>query len=118
MKEGAIKCIHCGSYLNGNENNLDKSQKKEIGKPIKHTPNLHMVNGTGTHIYGDTIYYVIFFIPICPIARYIVEEVSTFSFKFLGELDLHPWQKIWKSTFVLAVLFIVGYLIIMMILHH
>ncbi len=66
------------------------------GKPIKSAPSMFTLNGCGTRIYGDTLYFVLLFIPIFPISRYKVTDVGGGQYSFHGKLDLHPWQKYWK----------------------
>jgi hypothetical protein len=72
-----------------------KKEKNEIGEPIKSAPNLSTTNGIGTTIYGKTLYFVLFNIPILPLTRYNCE--STYNgYRFYGKLKLQIWQKVWK----------------------
>lgn len=83
-------------------------KEEEMGNPIFGIPELHTYSGFGTTIYGDTVWYVIFGIPIIPLGRYVVEEVGYNKYKFYGELKLHTWQLIWKySVFIIAFLIVV-----------
>lgn len=71
-------------------------RKKKYGKPIASTPSMSTINGIGTKIYDDTLYFVFLFIPIFPIARYSLEYDGYKSYRFFGKLELHQWQKIWQ----------------------
>lgn len=70
------------------------------GKPISSAPSMFTLNGCGTRIYGDTLYFVLIFIPIIPIARYTVENHGNGSYSFLGKLELHKWQKYWQYAMI------------------
>ncbi len=60
-----------------------------------------MINGCGTIIYGKTLYFVLFGIPILPIARYSYDKTYTGQYKFYGKLQLYTLQKIWKYSVIL-----------------
>ena len=78
---------------------LKKSMEERIskhGKPISNAPSMHTMNGVGTKVYGDTLYFVFFFIPIFPIARYSLEDHHDGSYSFFGKLELYKWQKYWQ----------------------
>lgn len=66
------------------------------GKPLKNAPSLHTINGCGTTIYGDTLWFVLIMIPIFALGRYSVTALGNGQYNFLGELKLHQWQKIWN----------------------
>jgi len=105
--DSAIKTI--SKALNINLSASDKSKltadltklkeiKKEIdeqGEPISSAPSLHTINGIGTTIYGKTLYFVFFAIPIIPIARYNCEPTFN-GYRFYGKVKLHTWQKVWQ----------------------
>lgn len=59
-------------------------------------PSLYTVNGIGTGIYGDTLYFVFIFIPIFPLARYSLKNNGDGSYLFYGKLRLNNWQKYWN----------------------
>jgi len=75
------------------------------GKPIDSAPSLHTINGVGTTIYGDTLYFVFLFIPIIPLARYSLESQGGGSYRFFGKLKLHKWQKYWQYALIGLVIF-------------
>lgn len=87
--------------------NIDERTKKH-GKPIGSAPSMYTLNGIGTKIYDDTLYFTFVFIPIFPIARYSLEYDGYSSYKFFGKLKLHLWQRIW----IYALLGGIAYLII------
>jgi len=80
-----------------------KLEKEKTGEPISSAPNLSTTNGIGTTIYGDTLYFVFFHIPIIPIARYNCEQTYS-GYRFFGKLKLHKWQKIWQWALVIGIL--------------
>ncbi|MDP3763570.1 MAG: hypothetical protein Q8Q92_02880 [bacterium] len=69
------------------------------GKPISKAPSLFSINGVGTKIYGDTLYFVVLFIPVCPISRYSLIDNGDNSYNFLGKLELKQWQRYWRYGF-------------------
>lgn len=70
------------------------------GKPIGSAPSLGTINGIGTKIYGDTLYFVVLFIPVIPIARYSLEDHGNGSYTFFGKLELHKRQKYWQYILI------------------
>ena len=85
-------------------------RKKSQGKPLDSTPSMSTVNGIGTKIYDDTLYFVFLFIPILPISRYSLEYDGQKSYRFFGKLELHQWQKIWQWVLIggIILLIIIG----------
>lgn len=79
--------------------NLEERTVKH-GKPISSAPSMYTLNGCGTRIYGDTLYFVLLFVPVIPIARYTVENHGNGSYSFLGKLKLHNWQKYWQYAII------------------
>jgi hypothetical protein len=93
------------------KNDLDLRLKTH-GKPIKNAPSMHLINGCGTKMYGDTLYFVLILIPILPLSRYSVTDLGDGTYNFFGKLELHKWQKIWKfiglgiiGLFILSIMF-------------
>ncbi|MDO5969844.1 hypothetical protein Q4Q35_08490 [Flavivirga aquimarina] len=84
-----------------------KEHRETQGIPIKVAPSLSTINGIGTTIYGKTFYFVFFYIPILPLARYNC-EVTNNGYRFYGKLKLHTWQKVWRYI-------LIGIVIILMI---
>jgi len=70
------------------------------GKPIKSGPTMYTINGIGSKVYGDTLYFVVLFIPLFPIARYTLTNHGDGTYSFYGKLTLHKWQKIWLYSFL------------------
>jgi len=64
------------------------------GTPVGKAPSMYTLNGVGTRVYGDTLYFVVFFIPFFPIARYKLENHGR-QYTFYGKLPLKKWQKAW-----------------------
>jgi hypothetical protein len=91
--------------LNGDLKDLleIKKEKEKTGEPISTAPDMSTTNGIGTTIYGDTLYFVFFHIPIIPIARYSCEQTYT-GYRFFGKLKLHTWQKVWQWGLPIGIL--------------
>jgi len=47
-----------------------ESESEKLAKNLLYGPKTFTINGVGTRVYGDTLYFVFLFIPIFPIARY------------------------------------------------
>lgn len=81
----------------------------KYGKPIKNAPSMHTINGIGTRVYGDTLYFVVLFIPLIPIARYSLKNHGDGSYSFFGKLELHKWQKYWQYILIgVIIIWILG----------
>jgi hypothetical protein len=91
--------------LNGDLKDLleIKKEKEKTGEPISTAPSMSTTNGIGTTIYGDTLYFVFFHIPIIPIARYSCEQTFN-GYRFFGKLKLHTWQKVWQWGLPIGIL--------------
>ena len=114
----ALKVINGYIYNDSTDPEL-KNALKEIketieervtksGAPISKAPTLYTINGIGSKIYGDTLYFVFFFIPIFPIARYKLDKHGD-SYSFYGKLELHKWQNIWKIIAILIIIYWIIY---------
>jgi hypothetical protein len=91
----------------------DRTAWKDV-KPTRSAPWLVTFNGTGFAAYGGapftprpgwciaTYYFVVFFIPILPIARYLVSDALGGGRYFHGRLPLSRWNK-YHLLVVLAV---------------
>jgi hypothetical protein len=83
-----------------------KSNHASFGdlEPVERAPSLRLINGVGVTLYGSTdknlsngsymatYYFVLFFIPIFPIARYRVVPTNG-GFRFLGKGRLRTFDK-------------------------
>lgn len=79
-----------------------KKERELQGEPISSAPDIGNFYGIGTAIYGDTYYFIVFHIPILPIARYNCQQIYN-GYRFLGKLKLHKWQKIWQWALPIAI---------------
>lgn len=77
-------------------NIMSAQSEKPIGRRIKEPPKLYTFKGCGTKIYADTLYLVLFLIPIIPIRRYILEKAVDGSYRFKALLPLKTGQVIWN----------------------
>jgi hypothetical protein len=108
----ALKDINEHIYNDATDPELKKSLKeiKEVieerivknGAPIANAPTMASLNGIGTKMYGDTLWFIIIFIPIYPIARYKV-EVNGKYYSFLGKLPIKTWQTVWRIVVIVGV---------------
>lgn len=105
------------SLVNHINKNLDVVRKNErlggIGS-VTRAPSLHTINGIGVTLYGSsdydaethshiaTYYFVVFFLPIFPLARYRVIQNGN-SYRFLAKMPLRNFDK-WHITISLAVI--------------
>lgn len=115
--ERALQTINGYLYNEGTDKDLKETLieiKKVIeervvkhGKPVKSGPSMFTLNGCGTRIYGDTLYFVLLFIPIIPLSRYSLIDHGSGSYSFQGKLELHQWQKIWRGVGVVAIIIFV-----------
>jgi hypothetical protein len=96
---------------------LNASLQRDGAKPIKNAPPLRTVNGIGTHLYSfgkappanpdwryATLYFVVLFIPLFPIKRYLVTPSGPNSWIFhtAVRFGIPQWIHLW--VFVLLVL--------------
>jgi len=108
--EKALKEINYLLYNNETDAELKKSLQElkqtleekivKHGKPIGDAPSMYTFNGIGSKVYGDTLYFVVLFIPVIPIARYSLEDHSNGSYTFFGKLELHKWQRYWQYILI------------------
>ncbi len=99
------------TYNELNEINIKiNGQRIKNGEPIDEAPLMQTTNGFGTTIYNDTLYFVVFFIPIFPIARYSLKYDGNNTYRFFGKLKLHKWQKTWQLIMVggIAILIVIA----------
>jgi hypothetical protein len=96
---------------------LNAALQRDGAKPIKNAPPLRTVNGIGTHLYSfgkahpakpewryATLYFVVLFIPLFPIKRYLVTPQGSDSWIFhtAVRFGIPQWIHLW--VFVLSVL--------------
>jgi hypothetical protein len=72
-----------------------ESKKKQQGAPMNKPPTLWPDEIFGPKMFGKTVYFAVFSIPILPLSRYNCESTST-GYRFYGKLKLQIWQNIWK----------------------
>ncbi len=76
-------------------------------KALKITPPMYTLNGVGTKIYGDTLYFVLLFIPLFPIASYSLKHLPNGSVQFFAKKPLSAGKKWWLAIIGLIVLIII-----------
>lgn len=114
--------VAAGTYL---ENRINEELKlldqHSQAKPIKKAPAMRTLNGIGTKLYGcsdrdastgryiSTLYFVILYIPVFPIARYKVSDEGGNMYRFYGKARLRTMDKIHRWAFIgLVVIWIIN----------
>lgn len=88
-------------------------------EPLKKAPSLHTVNGIGTMLYGHykpspdglyvaTLWFVFVFLPVFPLAAYVVHKAGGNSWNFYAKAPLPPFARIWRLGFAALSLLLVG----------
>jgi hypothetical protein len=75
-------------------------------RSVKNAPPLFTLNGVGTKIYGETLYFVFLFIPILPLASYNLKVNGDGSYIFYSKKPLKTWQSWWKWILIVIAIFI------------
>jgi hypothetical protein len=83
-------------------------------KPLKRAPSLMTMNGVGTSLYGSsdanpqdgsyiaTLFFVFLFVPIFPLAQYLVIKGAGRSWHFLGKVPMGGAHRSWRKVAALA----------------
>lgn len=109
------------SRLKTNLDTVTENGKFGDLEPLTSAPSLRTINGIGTTMYGatdfdartgshmSTLYFVFFFIPLFPLARYRVIQIGN-SYRFLGKGPLRQGDKIHIAVTlaVILILFLVA----------
>jgi tetratricopeptide (TPR) repeat protein len=88
-------------------------------EPITRAPSLSTVNGIGTMLYGEsekeadgtyiaTLFFVFVFIPIFPIAQYLVRDLGGRKWSFFGKVPASSSVTRWRRAVGLGVLLTVA----------
>jgi len=77
------------------------------GKPVGSAPSLYTINGIGTTLYGDTVCFTFFFIPLFWVGRYNVEHAGGKTYSFKGKLKLKQWQVIYNWAVPVGVVLLI-----------
>lgn len=97
-----------GDYaqLEKNEKMAGSTLKAGDIRPVDKPPSLATINGVGTKLYGrsmldqasgiyiSTLYFVVLFLPIFPMARYVVRDAEGGGWYFMGKAPLSKFNKI------------------------
>lgn len=93
-------------------------QRRIFLMPLKGSPRLASLNGIGATVYGSsdrdvdgtyvkTHFFIVVFVPILPLAQFLVRDgdnPSQKSWLFMGRLPMAPSLRIWRSLFAAAVI--------------
>ncbi len=96
-----------GDYaqLEKNEKMAGRTLKAGDIRPVDKPPSLSTINGIGTKLYGrsmldrdtgiyiSTLYFVVLFLPIFPMARYVVRDAEGGGWYFMGKAPLSKFNK-------------------------
>jgi hypothetical protein len=106
--------------LAANEKAAERQRLYKAIQPIKAAPSLQTFNGIGTKMYGrepfdaergaylSTLYFVFAFIPIFPIARYLVRDASNGGWHFQGKAAWSLGNKIHLSVSLALLIGLIG----------
>ncbi len=83
-----------------------ESESEKLAKNLLYGPKTFTINGVGTRVYGDTLYFVFLFIPIFPIARYKLDNLGG-PYTLNGKLSLHKWQNVWRIIDIILIIVLV-----------
>ncbi len=82
-------------------------------EPLKKAPTMSTVNGIGTKLYGEsereadgtyvsTLFFCFFFIPIVPIAQYLVKPAGGRKWSFYGKVPASSTVRRWRQAVALG----------------
>ncbi len=85
-----------------------------FASPLRRMPVLHTVNGMGASVYGGsdrdpdgsyikTHFLVFLFVPIFPLAQYLVKDAAEKGWYFLGKVPMSTPVRIWNRLVVLGI---------------
>jgi tetratricopeptide (TPR) repeat protein len=86
-------------------------------KPISSAPTMSTINGIGTTLYGRrafdkstqtyiaTLFFVVLFIPVFPIAAYRVRNAGGNQYQFFGKVPLTKWAFLPSALIAVLILF-------------
>ncbi|MGE0431734.1 MAG: tetratricopeptide repeat protein [Planctomycetota bacterium] len=110
------------STLDDDERRLCNEMRNDLrffATPISAAPGMYTLNGVGTSLYGAsdkrrdgtyiaTLFFVILFLPIIPIARYIVRPAGGRSYNFYAKVPMWGFLGMWRRFFLLGILLVAG----------
>ncbi len=79
-------------------------------EPLDKAPTMHTINGIGTTLYGNykpnedgvhiaTLWFVFVFLPVFPLAAYVVRKAGGNSWNFYAKAPLPPFARFWRLGF-------------------
>ncbi|HTS18903.1 MAG TPA: hypothetical protein VMP11_15125 [Verrucomicrobiae bacterium] len=91
------------------------SDRRLFAEPIKRPPRMHTHDGIGTSLWGKeevdpadgsyigTLFFVLLFLPIYPIAQYLVRPATLRGWYFLARVPLNRKMRLWRQMAALSV---------------
>jgi tetratricopeptide (TPR) repeat protein len=90
------------------------AQRRLFLDPVAAAPSLYTMNGIGTMIWGKsdvgsdgtyvgTLFFVLVFLPIWPIAQYLLYSQGN-QYQFFGKLPLSRTMRLWRAAVAVALL--------------
>lgn len=91
------------------------SKRRLFIAPMNGAPGMQTINGVGTRVYGQaelgedgayvgTYYFVFLFVPIFPIASYLMSMAGHDAYRFFGRAPFDTLHWLWNRAVVLGVL--------------
>lgn len=92
------------------------ANRRNFVEPIRSAPTLSTLNGVGSKLYGEserdsadgsfiaTLYFVILYIPLFPIAQYLVRAEGGRRWTFFGKVPMDGAMRLWRRGFSLTAL--------------
>lgn len=89
--------------------------RRNFTDPIASAPAMHTVNGIGTRLAGrdevlprdptyvKTLFFTLVFLPIWPIASYLVADAGGRAWRFFGRVPLSRFHRMWRRGLLAAV---------------
>jgi hypothetical protein len=82
------------------------SKRRAFVDPIVRAPTMYTLNGVGTRLYGSsdtapdgthvkTLYFTVLYVPIVPLACYLVRDAGSRSWNFHAKVPLAPMHRVW-----------------------
>jgi hypothetical protein len=93
-------------------------EPRTFGVPVNAAPTMSTINGLGSALYGKraprsdgtyvaTLYFVVLFVPLIPIAAYVVRAIHP-GWQFFAKVPLTRFQIWWRRLALLVPLLLIG----------
>ena len=91
------------------------ANRRLFSEPVAKAPTMHTINGIGTSLYGKaekdeadgthiaTLFLVLVFVPVLPLASYVVLPANTGGWYFLRKVPFNPKMRLWRKLFAAGI---------------